>query len=207
MLWPLPATQWHLHHDVQGLVLFELTHICWSTLGTEAWGCLTVIFRSEEHPNPPSFRADGHGPRDDRHRLDESRSAEPLIRSIGTSNKQAEANGDHHIECIQQDTISTSVSHMETWKKESYETPKIGSQSSQTVGRVWESRNTETEHQTRIQWDVTQEVTQQIEIAHSEGQEDSRPNSHVWIEGPWRNDVAADDEEKDCVTPPNTPCH
>jgi len=119
---------------------------------------------------------------------------------MGTSNTQTEGNSDHHGGYIQQGTISTL-------KMDSHETPKIDLHNSKTESRVWESQDTVAGHQTKIQWDVTREVTQQIETAASEGREDSRPNSHVWIEGPGRSDVAADDEEKDCVTPTNSPCH
>lgn len=53
MLWPLPSTQWHLRHSLQGLFLFQIVHICWSTLGTEGWGCFTVIFKGEGNTHSP----------------------------------------------------------------------------------------------------------------------------------------------------------
>lgn len=122
MLYPLPSTQWHPRHDVQGLILFELTHLCWTTLGTEGWGCFTVIFKGGDVPNPPSLAVRNCRPQDDQLRLVENQPGEALVRRTEGQNTEAGINDGEHRECISQCTTSSSISHVKTWTKNSHAT-------------------------------------------------------------------------------------
>lgn len=209
MLWPLPSTQWHLRHSVQGLSLFELTHLCWSTLGTEGWGCFTVIFKGEGNSQPPAPPAPNFRPQDEQLRLVEDQFGVALGRRTGRDNTQTGDNDEQHGEYISQDTTSSSVSRTESWMKEVPDTSvgRRDSQSSESLSIEGQDEEIGIRHQMAIRWSATWSVTQQVETGPSKGQEDSKSRYLVRIEGPWKHEGPTDEEKAACVVVANTPCH